>query len=195
MGNYASAGDDHIIPIAYHVDYWNRLGWTDTFSKRKFTQRQEEYASKFELGSIYTPQLIINGQKELVGSDQSRIAALVNGFLKEASILTIKISSTVMAESKLVINYSVNKILTGSSINAVLILDSITTVIRAGENRGLELVNHNVVQDFSSSHLSGTIGNITLKIPYGKLKTGSSIVLFVQDEVNGKISGAVKVKL
>ena len=74
LGNYAKTNDGNIFPISFHVDYWNRLGWVDSFSNPAYTLRQNEYASKFNLESIYTPQLIINGQKELVGSDDEKIA-------------------------------------------------------------------------------------------------------------------------
>jgi hypothetical protein len=61
---------DHVevIAIEEHVDYWNRLGWTDRFSSHDWTERQERYARSFGRGGIYTPQLVVNGREELVGS-------------------------------------------------------------------------------------------------------------------------------
>src|SRR5688500_3951270 len=54
-----------IIAMAEHVDYWNRLGWADPFSSSFFSDRQKEYASFFKLDSVYTPQIIVNGTREL----------------------------------------------------------------------------------------------------------------------------------
>src|SRR5258705_6023536 len=63
--------DSNIITLSFHVDYWNDLGWEDKFSNAEFTNRQREYGQQLHLESIYTPQLIINGEYELVGSNRS----------------------------------------------------------------------------------------------------------------------------
>jgi hypothetical protein len=57
-----------VIALEEHVDYWNRLGWTDPFSSAAFTSRQEAYAEVFGNDSVYTPQMIIDGHREFVGS-------------------------------------------------------------------------------------------------------------------------------
>src|SRR5436190_6580011 len=57
----------NIIPLSFHVDYWDHLGWKDPFSNAEFSDRQRLYAGQFHLESIYTPQLIVNGEYELVG--------------------------------------------------------------------------------------------------------------------------------
>ncbi len=57
-----------IIPLSQHVDYWDRLGWRDRFSSPQFTERQRVYAAALDVGNIYTPQLVIDGRVELVGS-------------------------------------------------------------------------------------------------------------------------------
>ncbi len=56
-----------IYVLAYHVDYWDRLGWKDIFSNRDFTRRQNEYGGWMNLNSVYTPQVVINGSNEAVG--------------------------------------------------------------------------------------------------------------------------------
>jgi hypothetical protein len=58
-----------IIAMAEHVDYWNRLGWTDPFSSPLFSDRQKDYAGFFKLDSVYTPQIIVNGTRELRAKD------------------------------------------------------------------------------------------------------------------------------
>jgi hypothetical protein len=59
--------------LGYHVDYWNYIGWKDRFSAADHTELQRQYASAFRLNSIYTPQVVINGKREFVGSDQTRL--------------------------------------------------------------------------------------------------------------------------
>jgi len=65
--------DVEIIAIEEHVDYWNRLGWTDPFSSPDWTRRQERYSEAFRRGGIYTPQLVVNGRAELVGSSERQV--------------------------------------------------------------------------------------------------------------------------
>jgi hypothetical protein len=61
-----------IIPLAFHVDYWDYLGWKDPFSSPLFTQRQKRYALAFGADSLYTPQMVVAGRVGFVGSDSTR---------------------------------------------------------------------------------------------------------------------------
>src|SRR6266436_8276870 len=58
-----------VIPLGEHVDYWNQLGWPDRFASAMFTARQEDYGRVFNLESVYTPQIVVNGQAQALGSD------------------------------------------------------------------------------------------------------------------------------
>lgn len=61
-----------VISLGEHVDYWNRLGWTDPFSSDSFSRRQREYARLWQSRSVYTPQMVVDGRYEFVGSSYSR---------------------------------------------------------------------------------------------------------------------------
>jgi hypothetical protein len=63
----------HVIPMSEHVTYWDHQGWKDPFSAQQFTARQQQYGLRFNLDSIYTPQLVIDGAREFVGSDKRAI--------------------------------------------------------------------------------------------------------------------------
>src|ERR1700735_1542793 len=58
-----------VVAIEEHVDYWNQLGWNDPFSSPQYRARQNDYAVAFKANNIYTPQMVVNGQSEFVGSD------------------------------------------------------------------------------------------------------------------------------
>ena len=195
LGKYAAGNDDRILPLSFHVDYWNRLGWTDPFSSKRFTERQNNYANRMKLESIYTPQLIINGQKELVGNEERAVASAVSNALKDSAEISVNLSAPEIKGNNISVSYRLNNMLPNASINAVLLQKEATTNIRAGENHGVKLTNYNVVRDISTVPLSGIAGSMALQIPAGYNASAFSIVLFVQDNGSGKISGASKVRL
>ena len=192
LGMYALKNDEHIIPLAFHVDYWNHLGWIDSFSNNIYSQRQRVYADRFNLESIYTPQLIINGQKQLVGSDENKIATITNGFLKEKSTVIIKISDIKTIKDKVEVDYTLSNIFSKSSINAALVQRKVITQIKEGENRGIKLDNYNLVRDFETVQAIWVTGHFALQLPKGNSPADYQVVLFVQENTSGIIKGAVK---
>ena len=66
-----------VIVLSEHVDYWNRLGWTDPFSSADFTARQEQYVTRLRAASLYTPQAVIDGAREAIGNDRATVIAAV----------------------------------------------------------------------------------------------------------------------
>lgn len=71
------AGREDIIPLALHVDYWDYIGWVDGFAQAKFTKRQKGYAHAAGERRIYTPQMVVNGREDVVGSRPMKVAALI----------------------------------------------------------------------------------------------------------------------
>ncbi|MEM9704235.1 MAG: DUF1223 domain-containing protein, partial [Planctomycetota bacterium] len=72
-----------LLPISWHVDYWNRLGWADPYSDARHTARQRAYAAELSDGRVYTPQAVVNGAAETVGSRKKNVAALIDKAFKE----------------------------------------------------------------------------------------------------------------
>src|SRR5437764_11128579 len=64
-----------VIPLAFHVDYWDSLGWRDPFSSKEWSERQVRYARTIHLSSAYTPQAVVNGTREFVGSSRAAMSA------------------------------------------------------------------------------------------------------------------------
>jgi len=71
-----------LIVLSEHVDYWNDIGWKDPYSSHEYSERQSAYAARFGRGSVYTPQMVIDGHLELVGSDERRAIAAVENETK-----------------------------------------------------------------------------------------------------------------
>src|SRR6201997_1259050 len=66
-----------LIVLSEHVDYWNDIGWRDPFSSHEHSERQSAYAAQFGLGGVYTPQMVVDGRFEFVGSDVRRASQVV----------------------------------------------------------------------------------------------------------------------
>ncbi len=75
-----------VIPLSEHVDYWNHLGWSDPYSSRLFSERQSAYAAAFRNSGVYTPQAVVDGGVELVGSDQSKMQSAIASAAREPKL-------------------------------------------------------------------------------------------------------------
>ena len=76
---------DDVLALAFHVDYWDRLGWTDPYSSPEATARQRAYAASFGSTRIYTPQMVIDGRRDVVGSNRPRVLAALDAAAAEAA--------------------------------------------------------------------------------------------------------------
>lgn len=191
LGNYSKRND--IIALSFHVDYWNRLGWKDPFSNHLFSERQQKYASIFGKGSVYTPQLIVNGDKEMVGSDEDKISNVIKEFQKKCSSSQISIDEIKMENNKIIVMTSLKGLLKNSSLNIALVQNKITTNIKAGENEGLQITNYNVVRRFKTINSPAAEKVTTIIDAFeGFNNKESSIIAFLQDVETNKIYTAVK---
>src|ERR1051326_7645108 len=82
----AMADKSYIYPLAFHVDYWNKLGWKDTFGDSAYSNRQRKYRAAFGNEVVYTPQMILNGEIEFVGSDEHKADSTIAAELRKAAL-------------------------------------------------------------------------------------------------------------
>jgi hypothetical protein len=138
-----------IVPIAFHVDYWDYLGWKDEFSKAEHTQRQRNYARWHNLGTIYTPGFVQNG-KEWRGWRRGR-AVTASG--KHVGQLTVSVSKGIVTA-----NFKpVNKITNPVVLNVAWLGFELETEIQGGENEGKKL-KHDFVS-FNTNAIKGGLDN------------------------------------
>ena len=191
LGKYAAQNNSNIIPLSFHVDYWNRLGWKDSFSTGGYSQRQRQYAQLFSNSSVYTPQVIINGTAEMLGSDENKIAVAVAKAIGETPSAIITIKSNEIVGDKIAIQYSLAGNITNNNILALLVQNKASTKIKAGENDGAMLTSYNVVRSIVSSSAK-TEGSCILPVPLNISLKDVSLVLFIQNVHSLKITGAIK---
>ena len=180
----------HLLVLGFHVDYWNSLGWKDIYSSSAYSQRQQWYAQLFGSESVYTPQAVINGKDELVGSDENRLRSLINKYLSSTSTTNLNIN--IQKEGNTIqVNYvAINP---GEAIvHIALVQLQAVTDVQKGENSGSRLQHINVVRDFVSEAVQpSNKGTVTLSVPEGLMANDYSIVAYLQQK-NGHIIAAVK---
>jgi hypothetical protein len=147
----ASRGDGPaVIALSEHVDYWDRLGWRDRFSSAAFTNRQQVYSAHFNIDSIYTPQMVVDGVAEFVGSDG---AAARRAIAKATGMPhgVVRISAEPPAGDRVSVTVSASELPAvgrGDHADVVLAIteDGLKSDVKRGENRGRMLAHAAVVR-------------------------------------------------
>jgi len=131
--------EPHVIGLAWHVDYWNRLGWPDPFAHRAWTDRQRAYASMLRT-EVYTPALVVNGALMVVGSNRRAVAAA----MREAPRLTVPASLRRQGPQLVA---EVGSLPPGAHLSLAIYDPEHTTTIGAGENGGRKLREFRIVRE------------------------------------------------
>ncbi|MBY3037853.1 MULTISPECIES: DUF1223 domain-containing protein [Rhizobium] len=125
-----------VIALAYHVDYWNYLGWADTLSSKENTERQYGYAKTMGRSNVYTPQAIVNGRDHLAGADLNGINSKIDTYSSEGNGLTVPISAA-MRGDELEIKIGAGQ---GKANVVMVYFDKEKTIdVEKGENSGKKI--------------------------------------------------------
>jgi hypothetical protein len=195
-----------VIALEEHVDYWNQLGWNDPFSSPQYRARQNDYAVAFHAANIFTPQMVVNGVVQFVGSDPSRayheIGAAAQGETTQIELGTSPNSrDPELLDLSLRLNISKTAKLRESNVYLAVTENNLTTFVQRGENAGHTLRHSSVVRSF------GVIGKIdpngasggqlvsTLRLPKEWKRENLRAVVFVQERESFRITGANVVDL
>lgn len=146
-----------VIALSEHVDYWNHLGWSDAFSSPMFSTRQQQYASRFQLSSVYTPQVVVNGYAEALGSDRAKVAAAIERAARlPSAAVTVELAgyhpASEFDSARLRITVDgVPPKLRNSRFDIYLVVTESGLVSRVsqGENQGRELTHTGVVRSLT----------------------------------------------
>ena len=167
------------------MTYWNSLGWRDPWSQELFTARQNGYGDRFGLQSVYTPQIVVNGAREVLGSDASAVARAVSETALPA--MKVKIGSVVEDGKVARVTYTLDGDPAGAELFAVVAEDSVSSNVLRGENGGRRLTHVAVARNLVDlGKASG--GTVNVPVPEG-LRGGRHVVLFVQGKGEGKVLG------
>lgn len=170
-----------VLALAFHVDYWNRLGWTDPFSSVWATARQSAYATQMGSSQVYTPQAVVDGGRDVVGSDRAALDSAIADARRDPSVpLTLTASDAALQVA----------VDPAAPVDAVLWLvgfdDRHETSVLRGENAGHTLVDRNVVRSLARLDGWSPGGTIAAARPEGDR---AAVLLQAAD---GRILGAAR---
>ena len=182
----AAEKDTNVYVLSFHVDYWNYIGWKDPFSQARFTERQRNCARQFSLESIYTPQIVVNGTTEFVGSDEQRIRAAI---AKNSSVSPVSLEAK--RKNNTTIQLSCSWQSTGPLLlHVALVQKKAITAVKRGENNGKTLHHVNVVRQLKTvDAISGT-GTVEIDFPAGLKEMDYQLIVFTQNKKNLSVEGA-----
>ncbi|ALW85184.1 hypothetical protein AUC43_08810 [Hymenobacter sedentarius] len=184
-----------VIALGEHVDYWNRLGWKDGFSSAAFTARQRQYAAGFGSGA-YTPQAVVNGRYEFVGSHAAELAQTV---AKAATAPRATVALTTAGSTARVHVASVPAGTAAAEVLLVVTESGLASQVGGGENSGRLLRHAPVVRQLISLGKMGSAGTFTgtteLKLNAGWKRPNLRAVALVQETASHRIVGAATAAL
>ncbi len=183
-----------VLALSFHVDYWDYIGWKDPYADQRFTQRQRSYARKLYSNQVYTPQMVVNGQYEFVGSNRSKWNALFSKLKNKEKSYAIEINEIASLGNELVIKVSS----TNSQrvkLNLAIVERGLSQHVTRGENRGRRLFHDNVVRSYATRQFDGRTNQFKLAVPSSLDIKKSSLIVYAQLESTWEIVGAEKISL
>ena len=179
----------NVYVLSFHVDYWNYLGWKDVFSNAAYSSRQQNYGDLFHLSSIYTPQIIVNGKVQFVGSDETALRGTIETDLKEIPKTELQIKVQPGNKNQLAVSWTTNAN-PELKVNLALVQNFTKDHIQKGENKGQTLNHYFTVRDFQTLPVNGGSNTAYLNIPSGLKPEDCSVIAFLQNHQTGYVVAA-----
>jgi hypothetical protein len=173
-----------IVVLEEHVDYWNHDGWTDPFSSAEFSRRQERYAEQFGIPAPYTPQMVVDGAGQLLGSD-GRGALSAIGSAARAEKLTVRVLRTPGG-----IRVEVDPGRHSGEVYLALAQNAASSEVLRGENQGRSLQHVAIVRRLSQIGSVKSRAGFAKDVPLSAAESEYRVIAFVQDSGPGHVWGA-----
>jgi len=192
-----------IIALEQHVDYWDRLGWKDPFSSALFTKRQQEYGARLRTESIYTPQMVVDGVAEFVGSDANAAKRAISKSLAVPHG-SITIAPEAAGRDRIVVTVTTRNLPAperGDRADIIVALteDHLKTDVKRGENHGRTLAHTGVVRQMlpigeaAPGESATARGELSLAADWQR--SALKVVAFVQERRDRRVLASAVVPL
>lgn len=202
-----SVAGAEVIALSEHVDYWNRLGWADPYSSPEFSARQNDYGSVFSSDEVYTPQMVVDGRIQFVGSNESKARDAITqaGRDPKAEITITQTRTQAGSSGEIAFDVSIGSLPSGATGNVVDVMLAITesglrSTVSRGENAGRRLTHTAVVRKLSNLGVVGAAsgsfsGKAGAKVEREWDRNNLKAVVFAQERASHRVLGAASVSL
>jgi len=191
-----------VYAIAFHVDYWDSLGWPDRFASPEHTARQHAYGRAFGARGVYTPEMVVDGTDAFVGSDRDRALDSVARALGRPAAASVSLRAKPSGADAIAVDYEVKGAPAGSVLSIVVVERAASVAVGAGENAGRTLHHTDTARALLTVSLAHPSGTQVVRIPSGVAR--DAVIAFVQvaeganegsDAAGMPIVGAARVPL
>jgi hypothetical protein len=174
-----------IIVLSEHVDYWNHIGWADPYSSPAFSARQELYARRFRINGPYTPQMVVAGRTEFVGSDLRAAESAIRSEIQSPKV-AIHIAEA-GGSASVVVDHLPSGAPHKAGVYLAYAADAGVSNVLRGENKGRTLRHVAIVKELK---LVGTVDGQSGFTTQANVPGGTRLIVFVQEAGNGPVWGA-----
>jgi hypothetical protein len=189
------AKDPNVIALSMPIEYWDYLGWKDTLADSRFSARQKAYSQMRGDRDVYTPQVIVNGSANVIGSDRAGIESAILNTQKSVGVMSVPVTMTLSGKQ---INVSVAASKATTSGHGEVWICSVSKAvpisIGRGENRGRQVTYYNVVRNILKvGDWNGSSGSWSVPLENVSRDGVDAAVVYVQDgnrEKPGPMLGA-----
>ena len=181
-----------VVTLAYHVDYWNYLGWSDPFAQARFTERQRFVNARIRNRTVYTPQLMLDGKDYRQGLSYSAFQDQINTLNREKSGADIALAiNTGAGALETAAQIKVHRKDAGAGVFLALYENKLANQVSAGENRGKRLEHDFVVRELAGPFAPDAAINHKFKVAPSWKMRDLSVAAFVQSAATGEVLQAL----
>ncbi|MBL0740840.1 DUF1223 domain-containing protein [Chryseolinea lacunae] len=184
----------HVLALAYHVTYWNHLGWVDPYSQEAFTERQKKYSKLLNVQGLYTPEAVVNGKHEFVGSNPVSFRMAVDSALRTPATYALEAHAALQKDS-VKLTYTLSKEPKRVVLNVAIVEKYVEHRVLRGENKDRTLKHYHVVRAMEKILKPMQNGTYTLAWPADLPKENGEMIVYVQQTSGWSIVGGVGVEV
>src|SRR5688572_12601348 len=180
----------YVLPLSFHVDYWDYIGWKDKFADPAFTNRQRAYAEAQGSSMVYTPQMIVAGAIDVVGSDRKAVDKALKSAYTRNTMYRIQVARD--PQGRVMVQFPEASIGVPATVWLVTYQKSAESKVKAGENAGRDLMTYNVVRSLQKVGMWwGPATEIELKLdPVAKANSPDACAIIANQAEHGPIIAA-----
>jgi hypothetical protein len=188
----ASQAGQRVYGLAFHVDIWNSLGWTDLYSDPEYSRRLRMYNWREGLNAVRTPYLVVNGLRGFIPRDTGGVLEAIAQGQSSSRPVDVSIQNRFQSSTANV-DYKLPRAFPGYLLNIAVVEKGVQVYIASGENLGDTLTHNHLVRAFHMVILDGkTTGQAVVRFPEDVVLQNASVIAYLQDATTFEILGVAE---